>query len=274
MTDEATVPVRDVLIWLSRAGADEARQLLVGCALDDGASDEAVPIVELDVERKAVTLEGGRRLLLSGVRDGAILDPRPDAPLLRSVETQWSAAERQERQQRAELARAGIDADLLASPADLRAVLAFLRMMTARELPGAEERHRFYLALSAAGDAALARTGARVLAELAERFATAGGGVPDDLYWRQTWFLRTSSQLREAAAVSEALHLGKVKEQGARKLLATTRAAALLDLFEATGEVKWVALADRAIRVANAIAPEEDEVKVVYRRLQSVRGRG
>jgi hypothetical protein len=273
MTDEATVPVRDVLVWLSRVDADDARRLLVGCALDDGVSDEAVPIVELDVERKAVTLEGGRRLLLVGVRDGAIVDPRPDAPLARSIEEQWNAAERLERQQRAELARAGINADLLASAADQRTVLAFLRLMAAGELPGAEERQRFYLALSAAGDAALTRTGARVFAELAER-SEAAGGVPDDLYWRRTWFLRASSQLREAVAVSDALHMGKVKEQGARKLLATTRAAALLDLFEATGEVKWVALADRAIRVANAIAPEDDEVKAVYRRLQSVRGRG
>ncbi len=276
MAEEATVPVRDVLVWLSRVGDDEARQLLVGCSLDDGSSDEAVPIVALDAERKAVTLDGGRRLLLAGARDGAVIDPRPDAPLVRAVAAQWTPAERTEREQRAELAQAGIDADRLASGEDRRAVLAFLRMIAEGELPGPEERRRFYLALSASGEPGLARVGARILEQLAEQFA-ATGSVPDDLYWRQTWFLRASSQLREAVAASDALHLGQVKEQGSRKLLATTRAAALLDLFDATGEAKWLALADRAARVAYAIAPNDEEVKVVYRRFQTVRaqaGRG
>jgi hypothetical protein len=275
MTDEAGVPVPDVLVWLSRVGADEGH-LLAGCALDDGTSDEAVPIVALDAERKAVTLEGGRRLLLAGVRHGEIIDPRPDAPLVSAIAAQWTPAERLEREERAELAHAGIDADRLASAEDRRAVLAFLRMMAAGELPGAEERHRFYLALSATGEPGLARIGARMLAELAERFA-AGGSVPDDLYWRRAWFLRAARQLREAVSVSDALHMGQVKEQDARKLLATTRAAVLLDLFDATGEVKWLALADRAARVAYAIAPADEEVKAVYRRFQAVRaqaGRG
>jgi hypothetical protein len=270
MTDEESVPVRDVLVWLSRVGADEGQRLLVGCALDDGTSEDAVPIVALDAERKGVTLEGGRRLLLAGVRDGEIIDPRPDAPLIDAIAAQWTPAERLERQERAELAHAGIDADRLASGEDRRAALAFLRMIAAGELPGSEERNRFYLALSATGEAGLARIGARVLAQLAERFAAAGG-IPDDLYWRRAWFLRVAGQLREAVAVSDALHMGQVKEQGARKLLATTRAAVLLDLFDATGEVKWLALADRAARVAYALAPEEEEVKAVYRRFQAVR---
>ena len=276
MLDEASVPVRDVLVWLSRVGAEEGQRLLVGCALDDGTSDEAVPIVALDAERKAVTLEGGRRLLLAGARDGEIVDPRPEAPLVSAIAAKWTPAERAERQERAELAHAGIDADRLASGEDRRVVLAFLRMMAAGELPGSDERHRFYLALSATGESGLARIGARVLAELAEQFAAAGG-VPDDLYWRRTWFLRAAGQLREAVSVSDALHLGQVKDQGARKLLATTRAAVLLDLFDATGEVKWLALADRAVRVAYAIAPADEEVKAVYRRFQAVRaqaGRG
>jgi len=271
MTDEASVPVRDVLVWLSRVGADEGQRLLVGCALDDGTSDEAVPIVALDAERKGVTLQGGRRLLLAGVRDGEIIDPRPDAPLVGAIAAQWTPAELMERQERAELAHAGIDADRLASGEDRQAALAFLRMTAAGELPGPEERHRFYLALSATGETGLARIGARVLGQLADRFAAAGS-VPDDLYWRRTWFLRAGGQLREAVAVSDALHMGQVKEQGARKLLATTRAAALLDLFDTTREVKWLALADRAARVAYALAPEEEEVKAVYRRFQAVRG--
>jgi hypothetical protein len=276
MAEEAVVPVRDVLVWLSRVGADEAHRLLVGCTLDDGNGDEAVPIVALDTERKSVTLEGGRRLLLAGARNGEITDPRPAAPLVGAIAAQWKPDERREREERTELARAGIDTDRLPSGEDRRAALAFLRKLAAGELPSLEQRHRFYLALSAAGDPGLARVGASVFAQLAEQF-TAAGNIPDDLYWRRTWFLRTSGQLREAVSFSEALHLGQVKDQGARKLLATVRAAVLLDLFDATGEVKMLSLADRAARVAYAIAPAEEEVKAVYGRLQTMRaqaGRG
>jgi hypothetical protein len=248
----------------------------VGCGLDDGTSEDAVPIVAVDTERKSVTLDGGRRLLLSGVRDGEIIDPHPNAPLVSAIAAQWTPAERQDREQRAELARVGIDADRLPSGEDCRAVLAFLRMIESGEVPNLEQRHRFYIALSAAGEAGLARVGARVFAQLAEQFATAGT-VPDDLHWRRTWFLRASGQLREAVSVSDGLHLGQVKDQGARKLLATIRAAVLLDLFDTTGDAKWLGLADRAARVAYALAPAEEEVKAVYRRLQSMRaqaGRG
>jgi hypothetical protein len=270
MTNSSAVPVRDVLVWLSRVDADAASRLLVGCALDDGSGDEAVPIVALDAERKAVTLEGGRRLLLAGARDGEIVDPRPDAPLGSVIAAQWTPDERRERQELAELAQAGIDADQLASGDDRRAVLAVLRAMAAGTLPDPEQRRRFYAALSAAGEPRLARTGAHLLEQLAEQFRVAGT-VPDDLYWGRTWLLRASRQLREAVSVSDALHLGLVKDQGARKLLATIRAAVLLDLFEATGEAKWLGLADRAARVASAIAPAEEEVKAVNRRLETMR---
>ncbi len=270
MTESSAVPVRDVLVWLSRADADEASRLLVGCALNDGSGDEAVPIVALDAERKAVTLEGGRRLLLAGARDGEIVETRPDAPLASAIAARWTPGERRERQERAELEQAGIDADQLASGDDRRAVLAVLRAMAAGTLPDPEQRHRFCAALGTAGEPRLARSGAHLLAQLAEQFRPAGT-VPDDLYWHRAWLLRTAGQLREAVSVSDALHLGLVKDQGARRRLATIRAAVLLDLFEATSEAKWLGLADRAARVAQAIAPTEEEVKAVNRRLETAR---
>lgn len=272
MAAESTAPVPDVLIWLSRVGAQDAARLLIGCALDDGDSDEAIPIVALDAERKVVTLQGGRRVLLRAVRAGEVVDCRPDAPLVQAIANQWSAAERLEREENAELARAGIAVGRLASGEDRRAALAFLRKTARGELPGYGERHGFYLALRAGGDAGLARLGARMFAQLAERFE-ATGGVPDDLHWRRAWCLRSSGQLREAVAVSDVLHAGRVKDAGAQKVLATTRAGALLDLFEVTGEVKWLSLAERAAKVAYAIDPNGEEVSAVYRRFRTLRDR-
>ncbi len=69
------------------------------------------------------------------------------------------------------------------------------------------------------------------------------------------------------------LHAGRVKDGGAQKVLATTRAGALLDLFEVTGEVKWLSLAERAAKVAYAIDPNGEEVSAVYRRFRALRDR-
>lgn len=61
--------------------------------------------------------------------------------------------------------------------------------------------------------------------------------------------------------MSDVLHEGSLRDPGARKVLATTRAGTLLDLFEATGQAKWSALAERAMKVAYALGPQDDAVK-------------
>ena len=132
-----------------------------------------ISIDEADAEairgKRVLVVEDGPTLTHGGMSFGAgilaarkfgaseIIDPRPDAPLVSAIAAQWTPAERQDREQRAGLARAGIDADRLPSGEDCRAVLAFLRIMELGELPSLEQRHRFYLALSAGGEAGLAR---------------------------------------------------------------------------------------------------------------------
>lgn len=73
--------------------------------------------------------------------------------------------------------------------------------------------------------------------------------------------------------MSDVLHEGSLRDPGARKVLATTRAGTLLDLFEATGQAKWSALAERAVKVAYALGPQDEEVKAVYRRFDALRER-
>jgi len=36
---EVLIPLDDVLVWIKRVGPDVALQTLLGCTLDDGASD-------------------------------------------------------------------------------------------------------------------------------------------------------------------------------------------------------------------------------------------
>jgi hypothetical protein len=272
MGDGIEVAGSDVVLLLSRIAAEEAVDLLVGCELDDDTSDRLAPIIALDRERNAVVVAGGRRVPMARVRDGVVVDSRPDAPLRRAVLASRTPAEQQERAERAALGRVGVDPDRLASPADRRAVLALVRSIETGTLPNYQSRHAGYLALGATADAGLARFGARLFATLAERYA-AVGTIPDDLHWRRTWFLRTSGQLREAVAVSDILHAGELSDAGHRKVLARTRAGTLLDLFDIDGDGKWVSLAEKAAAVGLAAAPRDEEAWNIERRLNAARRR-
>jgi hypothetical protein len=274
MEIESETPVPDVLVWLGRVTPEEACRLLVGCLLDDGSGDNADEIAGLDVERLSVGVKGGRRLLLRAVLDGVVVDGRLGTPLAAAVEECWTPRERQERADRLELGRAGILAGKLASGADREAVLVFVRLMGGGGLPGYGQRHAFYLALRAGADAGLARLGARLMRELIERAANSGL-VAEDLHWRHVWFLWRAGNLVEAVEASEMLHTGGLRNPGDQKVLATTRAGALLDLFEARADGATLAKAERSLKVAYALEPGDEKVKELYRRLDHARaGRG
>lgn len=187
---ESATTIEDLLLFLPRVTIEQARALVVGCALDDGENPEAVPIGELDADGRVVRLADGRRVLLGRVRAGLVIDGRPGDPLGAAVRAAWSPAEAREPEERRELGRAGVGATKLGGAEAARAVLALLRSLAAGRFPGDPERRVFYLALSAGQDRELARVGARVLAEFRSRRVVANMRVPDDLYWQLARFLR------------------------------------------------------------------------------------
>jgi hypothetical protein len=261
---EQTVAMGVALAWLSRVGPDEARRLLVGCALDDGESEDALPIVGLEwglgSAPLALLLEGGGRKLFRQVAGGAVVDARPGAPLVAAIEAARTPGELAELAERRVLVRSGVNPDSLGSTEDRRAVLALYRSLAAGSVPPAEVRRAAYLALRAGGRAETGRWGARLFREVFALCRNAGFAVPDDCHWRLATLLRQAGELREAIVVSDVLHSGAVRDQQARKLLATTRAGALLELWRATREVELVRQADRAFKVAWAIGHEDAEV--------------
>jgi len=253
-----------VLSWLSRVGPEEGRRLLIGCALDDGDSADAVPIVGVEwgsgATPLALSLEAGGRKLFRQVAGGAVVDGRPGAPLIAAIEAARTPAELAERVERRELVQAGVNPDRLDGAVDRRAVMALCRCLAARNVPPAEVRRAAYLALRAGEDAEKARSGARLFRAVFALCREAGATVPDDCHWRLAWFLRQAGELREAVAVSDILHSGDVRDPQARNLLATTRVGALLQLWRVTREAKLVRQADQAFKVAWATGRDDEEV--------------
>ena len=272
MVQEVEISGAEVVGWLSRVSADDAEAILIGCDLDDGDADQLARIIAIDRQRNALVVAGGRRIPMGRLRAGAIVDSRPNAPLRQAISSSETPADRQQRQDRIELGRAGIDPSRLASSEDQQAVLALLKAEVAGSLPDSHQRHAGYMALRASADPALARVGARLFAAMAERFA-AQDRIPADLYWRRASLLRTAGHPRDAVAVSDVLDTGGPSDPVARKFLATVRGAALLDLFDQDANSQWVTLAKQAVAVAMAWIPRDEEVWALDRRLRAAQRR-
>jgi hypothetical protein len=261
---EKTVAMAAVLAWLSRVGPEEGQRLLIGCELDDGESDDTLPIV--GIERSAagapvaLLLEDSGRKPFRQLAGGAVVDARPGAPLVTAIEAARTPAELAERTERGELVKAGINPDRLGSAEDRRAVLALCRTLAGWLLPTLEIRRAAYLALRAGGQAENARAGARLFREVFAVCQAAGVAVPDDCHWRLATLLRHAGELREALAVSDVLVSGGIRDEQARKLLATTRVGALLELWRMTRATTLVRQADQAFKIAWALGRDDPEV--------------
>jgi hypothetical protein len=269
---ETAVPFSEVLDWLTRTDRETAVALIAGCELDDGDSEETMPIAGLEWSDTAVpvalVLRDGRRLPMRRLAGKAqLVDSRPGAPLAAAIGAVRPPAESAEREMRGVLSRAGIDADRLRSAEARRSVAVLAWKLERGRVPSGEERRAAYLALIA-GDDALARKGKLLFRGLVEMCHRRNLPVPEDCHWRLACLARTTGDLREAVAVSDILHQAdRPKDEVRRKLLATTRCAALIDLWEVNAQAGLIREADKAFKVAWAIAPNDEEVEALRWRL-------
>ena len=269
---ETSVPVSAVLDWLKRTDRETAAGLIAGCDLDDGDSDETIAVAGLDWSDAgtpvALVLQDGRRLPVRRLAAKAhLVDSRPGAPLAAALNADRPPVDPAETEMRKVLRRAGIDADGLRSAAARRAVAVLAWKLERGRVPSGEERQAAYMALIA-GDDALARRGKLMFHRLAEMCHQQNLPVPEDCHWRLARLARTIGDLREAVAVSDILNdRDRVKGDLCRKLLATTRCAALIDLWEVNAQPDLVSEAENAFKAAWAIGPREEELDALRGRL-------
>ena len=88
---EASVALSAVLEWVLRTDRETAVALIVGCDLDDGEANLAIPIAGLDwsdaAQPVAFVLDDGRRLPVRRlVASARVVDGRPGAPLVAAVD--------------------------------------------------------------------------------------------------------------------------------------------------------------------------------------------
>jgi hypothetical protein len=265
-----------VLEWLRRIDRETAAGLIGGCHLDDGDSDETMPIAGLEwsgpVTPVALVLLDGRRLPSRRLLAKAhVVDSRPGAPLAAAVNAGRPPADAAEREMRKVLSRAAIDPDRLRSHAARRAVAVLAWKLERERVPSEEERRTAYMALIA-GDDALARRGKLLFRRLADMCRGQHRPVPEDCHWRLVCLARMTGDLQEAVAVSGILHEPEApKDVLCHKLLASTRCAALIDLWEVTAQARLLREAEKALNIARAIAADDEEVRALRWRLARAR---
>ena len=87
-----------ILKWLDLVEPEFASTILVGCGLDDGESEELLPIVSLDIDDNCLncTLDGQiKRFPMAAVRTLSIVDERPSAPLRKAIDNEKTPVERE-----------------------------------------------------------------------------------------------------------------------------------------------------------------------------------
>jgi len=265
---ERTVTRATVLGWLERTDRREALAVLVGLSVDDGNSEEAFEIRDINWDEagraRSLGLADGRTIPLRGV--AAIIDS-PDARLTAAVEAALSPGERATRDRRRELgqklAALGF-VESFASDEDARHVLALAETVFAGAASSYELRQAAYLAITRGERKILCRAGARLFRQLMQSEATARGVIAEDCYWRLVKMLNVAGELQEAAALDGMLWNGQVRGPVNLRLLATTLAAAQLALAEVTHDKGQLRAAHRACRLAWRLAPGDEVTSVVF----------
>lgn len=259
---EKTVTLTAVLQWLERVDRREALTVLVGLFADDGDSEEAFEIrnVNWDTAARArsVELADGRTIPLRSI--AAVIDA-PDARLTAAVEAALSPGERaardRKREVRQKLAASGF-VEAFARDEDGGHVLALLETVSAGRASSYKLRQAAYLAITRGHRKVLCRAGARLFRQLMESESRARGAIAEDCYWRLAKMLNVAGELQAATALDEMLWNGQVQGEDDLRLLATTVAAAQLALAQVTRDAGLLRAAYRACRLAWRLLPGDD----------------
>jgi hypothetical protein len=266
-TREANLPVADLLRWMTRAEADELRPLLINCGLDDGLSDDLMPISDVDTSDRILVLAGGRRVPLRTVLQGAIVDNRPGWPLLAAYAASRTPAEQQEAADRSALRRLGIDPDRLGSAQERRVVLTFLRAQESGATISEPALEAFHEAMKRSADTALYRRAAAALQGLRE---SGGDRSLHSLLWRLAWFLNRSGDHEAALAVSESPEATRLQGMN-RAIMAAIRASALIVLGRSRQDSGLLDKAEVSIRIARSSGSAPEIVDTLVGALRAAR---
>lgn len=270
---EADLEGKAVLRWLKETPHDRAAEILIGCGLDNGVDEELLVIEELDVDfvlqcRLGLTK---KRIPPTLLQQSIVVDNKAGHPLKAAIEQTTPEYERILIDAKRKLQNAGIPAEKLTRSADLFSLIEVLEAHEHKRLPTPELQEELYDLIKRAN---LLQLGAKIIEGWRNLELNSNGYVDGDILIRLAYCWRHSGQIGRALEASKPVveYDKTVRITPAQKaVLATERAAALMDLFEIRRDQQLLSAARRCAGIAWAIS-QSQETSLVYERLKSLEG--
>jgi hypothetical protein len=264
----------EVFRWLVNVPLSDAASVLIGCELDDGEADELLPIVGVNAERKCLVVELGykrKHVPLRNLREGMVVDDRPGTPLRHEIDASKTPAQQQLENAQHRLREFNINPAKIGNSDDVYVICDALEDYRDETIPNKNQRDERHGALKRAD---LNRIGAKIADQWYKGSSAVGEVIESDICIKLTYFLRHSGQLDKALTITNAIEQQSSMfklSPNEKSVLATMRAAILLDLYEVHGDGDLLIQARKFSGMAWAIS-QSDEVSMVYNRLNKLEG--
>jgi hypothetical protein len=264
----------DVLDWLTQVGPAEGRYVLVGCLLDDSVNENLLKIQDIGSNfTLECELDGTcKQITHAQLRRSTVIDTRSPLPLQAAVYSE-SLPQIQERLEAQNILRCNdIPPKLLTRSADLHLLASVLISIEKNRLPQANSKDKFLDAMKRANCLAQADKIFRKWLKLHKENSSV---YDSDLIIKLVYCRRHSGRLKKALNATNCVvkHYKDVNlSERQRAVLATMRAAILMDLFEIRRDWQLLSEARKCANIAWAIS-NSNETSLLYSRLQALESR-
>lgn len=262
---EREIPGQTVLNWMQEAGVEDLTRLLVGCGIDDTRHEHLLNIIRVEPGRILICELAGELIRIGPqkIPRCIVVDRAEGFPLARAVEQSIPPGERRLRDARRYLAQNGINVDKITREGD---VFTISDMMI--RLPSPSHMNEGYEAFKKAG---LHHDAARVFDRWLSIAQRSSPRLVGSLLIKLAFFRRSAGDLNGALAATDVLQHNPLRfrlQKSEKGVLATQRAAILLDIFDATRDDAHREEARRFAKRAWAIK-RSSELSLLFKRLDS-----
>jgi hypothetical protein len=252
---EREIPGQTVLNWMQEAGVEDLTRILVGCGVDDNKHEHLLNIIRVEPSRILVCELAGELIRIGPQRIPRyiVVDRAEGLPLARAVEQSIPPGERRLMDARRYLGQNGINADKITSEGDVFTIRDMMKAYEDHTLPSPSQLNEGYEAFKKSG---LHHDAARVFDRWLSIVKKSSPRLVGDLLIKLAYFRRAAGDLNGALAATDVLQskpLGFKLKKSEKGVLATQRAAILLDIFDATRDDAHREEARRFAKMAWAI---------------------
>lgn len=270
-SSEKEIDGQTVLNWMKEVGLAKARDLMIGLYVDNGIDIHLFEIVDIDSSWAVLGKFCGKtRRIPSGLlRSSIVIEKRRGWPLFESINSLKTDGERRIDAAKQELRALGFPVAKLVNASDAFVALAMMKDFQSARLPTPEQQADRYDVIRRSS---LHSLGAKIIRQWHVSSLKLTSTMDGSVVIKLVYCLRHSGQLDQALeTVDDALNRNARISlfQMQKAILATERAAVLLDLYEIRREPELLVEARRSAGMSFAIS-QSDEVRAVYQRLRKL----